>query len=158
MNILVLTISYCLIMFLLMIIQRAKPAKFLFLYPEEIRKTYCAEMSEPSLKRITLNGILYKTVITVLFITSNMLFIKAPKTTDDFLSAFMQSYILWIIPSFFKNIIFGCLWFCNDRGFILKNTEHMTKLYKDRSFFILRFIRLSVSGMILSVGFAFLAG
>ena len=89
---------------------------------------------------------------------SNMLFIKAPETTDDFLSAFMQSYILWIIPSFFKNIIFGCLWFCNDRGFILKNTEHMTKLYKDRSFFILRFIRLSVSGMILSVGFAFLAG
>ncbi len=150
MKILIICLIYCVILTLIMFIQRRNKIFFLFLYPPEIKKTAYSLKLVTDLKRIDLYGIIYNLLIALIYIFSTFLYLKIIAKTDDFIIFFIQSYIIWTVCTLYKLII-SCLWFCNDERFIIKGTEDLNMIYKSKSYHFLKFIRSTAFGVIISL-------
>ena len=49
----------------------------------------------------------------------------------DFLSAFLQSYLMWVTELWFEVFILGCGWFCHASRWVIPGTEDLRDVYKD---------------------------
>lgn len=49
----------------------------------------------------------------------------------DFLSAFLQSYLMWITELWFEVLVFGCGWFCHASRWVIPGTEDLADAYHD---------------------------
>ena len=54
----------------------------------------------------------------------------------SFTSAFLVTYLLWLIVDWYDALILDCLWFAHSKTCVLEGTEDLTKAYRDYAFYI----------------------
>ena len=71
-----------------------------------------------------------------------------------FLHGCLTAYALWCVVNWFDAFVLDCIWFCQDKHFIIPGTEDMIKDYHDYWFHI----KGGFIGMLLAIPAALVAG
>lgn len=66
----------------------------------------------------------------------------------------LTAYALWVVVNWFDAIVLDCIWFCNDKHFVIPGTEDMVADYHDYWFHI----KGALIGMLLGIPAALVAG
>lgn len=66
----------------------------------------------------------------------------------------LTAYALWVVVNWFDAIVLDCIWFCQDKHFVIPGTEDMVGEYHNYWFHI----KGSLIGMLLGIPAAIVAG
>lgn len=148
MIILIEAIVFCIVFTLMVLIMSKDPIKTLYNYPPKIQERV-KSLEEYKDKIPTQNNkIAIKILAIIVIIIIASVVMRFVNGYTDFLTGFKYSYLLWTIVNWYDALIMDCLWFCQDKRFVLKGTEDMEKDYHNYWFHIKGAIIGQVIGLV----------
>ena len=123
-------------------------------YPPAIRKK-CVELGliEERERRFSSSELLRKGAAMIVLTAVFAYILKRFNGADTFMKGFLDSYVIWLVITWFDALVIDCLWFCHSKKVRIPGTEDM-KEYQDYLFHI----RQSLIGTLLGIPVCALVG
>ena len=105
-------------------------------YPPAIREK-CIELNliPKRESKLTKKDIIRKGIAMILFIALFSFAVYKFNGADTFIKGFVNSYIIWLVITWYDAFVIDCIWFCHSKKVRIPGTEDM-KEYKDYLFHI----------------------
>lgn len=135
---------------LIYLLGRKDPIKAIMSYPPAIRKRVeNLPQYKNTIHKEKKNHILKKLISIPLFVAF-IAFLSWIAGARTFESAFIHSFLLFLIVNLWDLIVLDWIWFCNSKRAIIPGTEDMTSAYKEKLFHLRGFTIGLAIGLVVS--------
>lgn len=140
---------------LMVFLMSRKPIKTIFNYPPAIIER-CDQLGLVDASNKPGGAVFYAKKIVAMLVFGVLLglLVRFVNGCTTFWCGSLTAYALWCVVNWFDAFVLDCLWFCNDKHFVIPGTEDMVAAYHDYWFHI----RGGLIGMLLAIPAALVAG
>ena len=145
----------CALFALMVFLMSQDPVKSIFNYPPAIIER-CDKLGlvDTSNKPGGVGFYVKKLTAVAIFGVLLGLLVRYVNGCTTFWCGCLTAYALWVVVNWFDAIVLDCIWFCNDKHFVIPGTEDMVADYHDYWFHI----KGALIGMLLGIPAALVAG